>query len=53
VYRGTIDSEIEEYSENDIFCRSVYVGDYAYILCGSKFIAVDIQTMEITDEVNF
>ncbi len=53
VYRGIIDSEIEEYSENDIFCRSVYVGDYAYILCGSKFIAVDIQTMEITDEVNF
>ncbi len=53
VYRGTIDSEIEEYSENDIFCRSVYVGDYAYILCGSKFISFDIETMQVIDEAVF
>lgn len=53
VYRGTIDSEFEEYSENDIFCRSVYVGDYAYILCGSKFISFDIETMQVMDEAVF
>lgn len=53
VYKGDIVRDVTDYNENDIFYRSVYVGDYVYILCGNKFVAADIETMEITDEINF
>lgn len=53
VYKGDIVRDVTDYNENDIFYRSVYVGDYVYILCGNKFVAADINTMEITDEINF
>lgn len=53
VYKGEIVGDVTDYNENQIFYRSVYVGDYVYILCGDKFVAADIETMEITDEINF
>lgn len=53
VYKGEIGGDITNYNENDIFYRSVYAGDYVYILCGNKFVAADIATMEVTDEVIF
>ncbi len=54
VYRGEIGGQIPEYSENDIlYRRSIYVGDYVYALCGNKFIAADINTLEVTDEIIF
>lgn len=53
VYKGEIGGDINDYNENDIFYRSVYAGDYVYILCGNKFVAANIETMEVTDEVSF
>lgn len=53
VYKGDIVRDVTDYNENDIFYRSVYAGDYVYILCGSKFVAADINTMEVTDEIVF
>lgn len=53
VYKGEITGDVAGYNENDIFYRSVYVGDYVYILCGNKFVAANIETMEVTDEVIF
>ena len=53
VYKGEIGGDITDYNENDVFYRSVYAGDYVYVLCGNKFIAADIGTMEVTDEVVF
>lgn len=53
VYKGEIGGDINGYNENDIFYRSVYAGDYVYILCGNKFVAANIETMEVTDEVIF
>lgn len=53
VYKGEIGGDITDYNENDVFYRSVYAGDYVYVLCGNKFIAADIGTMEVTDEAVF
>lgn len=53
VYKGEITGDVTDYNENDIFYRSVYVGDYVYVLCGNKFVAANIETMEVTDELIF
>lgn len=54
VYRGEFVNNLVDYN-TDIynFTRAVYIGDYVYIISGSNFIAVDINTMEKTDEVFF
>lgn len=53
VFKGEIADDTGEYRENEIFSRSVYVGDYAYILSGNKFISFDIGTMQVMDEAVF
>ena len=33
--------------------RAVYIGDYVYTLAANKFVASDIHTLDITDELVF
>ena len=33
--------------------RALYIGDYVYVMSGSKFYAADIETLSITDEIEF
>ncbi|MDE7363530.1 MAG: beta-propeller domain-containing protein [Ruminococcus sp.] len=35
------------------FDRAVYIGDYVYILSADKFVSADIETITVTDEINF
>ncbi|SHM42596.1 beta-propeller domain-containing protein [Ruminococcus flavefaciens] len=59
VEKGTISDhyDIEEddyyYGEDHEFNRALYIGDYVYALSTHKFVAADINTLEVTDELIF
>lgn len=36
-----------------LYDRALYIGDYVYTLSSNKFVASDINTLEITDELEF
>ena len=42
-----------DYGNTNTFNRAVYIGDYVYTLSSKKFVAADINTLEITDELIF
>ena len=42
-----------DYGNINSFNRAVYIGDYVYTLSSKKFVAADIDTLEITDELTF
>jgi len=41
------------YERMSYFDRSIYIGDYVYTLAANKFVASDIHTFDITDELIF
>ncbi len=53
--------DVTSVSENDsayiyyisLYNRAVYIGDYVYTLAANKFVASDIHTLDITDELVF
>ncbi len=51
VYRGEISNDGSSY--NNIFQRAVYIGDYVYVISGSSFKAMEIASLEMTDEAIF
>lgn len=42
-----------DYGFTNNFNRAVYIGNYVYTLSSRKFVAADIKTLEITDELIF
>lgn len=56
VLKGDIKSPKEELinmRDNPRYDRALYIGNYIYMLSGKKVIAADINTIRITDELNF
>ncbi len=55
VHKGDISAEndFDDYRIDRGFNRALYIGDYVYALSGNKFVAADINTIEITDELEF
>ena len=57
VHRGDISSDIITDAYHDwqtpSFNRAVYIGDYIYALSSNKFVAADMETFSITDELAF
>lgn len=47
-------SRIIDYTENNsVYDRAVYIGDYVYVLSADKFVSADIETITVTDEIDF
>ncbi|MDE6789042.1 MAG: beta-propeller domain-containing protein [Ruminococcus sp.] len=40
-------------SYNDNYDRALYIGGYVYVVSADKFVSADIETITITDEVDF
>lgn len=54
VPKGEISEEFyDSWSSGFSYNRSLYIGDYVYTLSAKKFVAADINTLEITDEIIF
>ncbi|MBP5578095.1 MAG: beta-propeller domain-containing protein [Ruminococcus sp.] len=57
VLKGDITNILNESNEyafyTEPFNRAVYIGDYVYALSSKKFVAADINTIGITDELDF
>lgn len=51
VYKGEIGEALDDLSVT--LNRAVYIGDYVYALSGDKFISADIETVTVTDIVEF
>lgn len=51
VYKGEISEELDDLSMT--LNRAIYIGDYVYALSGGKFISADIDTVTVTDMVEF
>ena len=54
--KGEISETISYEDKYNIFSqydRAIYIGDYVYVVSANKFISADIETITITDEVNF
>ena len=43
----------DDYNMIASYDRAVYIGDYVYVLSSNKFVAADINTLEVSDELNF
>ena len=46
-------SDLYSYSRNAEFNRALYIGNYVYTVSSEKFVAADIDTLKITDELIF
>ena len=55
VHRGEISNSFGTVLMTDYFeyNRALYIGGYVYVLSDSKFVAADMETLEITDELSF
>ena len=57
VLRGDITNVLNDSSEyrfdNSYFDRALYIGNYVYVLSDKKFVAADIDTLDVTDELKF
>lgn len=59
VEKGTIsENNGDIYNESYLynrtgFNRAIYIGDYVYILSNAQLVAASIDTLEVTDELNF
>ena len=57
VHRGDISSDVitDMYYgwQTPVFDRAVYIGDYIYALSADKFVAAEMKTLNITDELKF
>ena len=57
VQKGEISSDIITDSMNawnsPTFNRALYIGDHVYALSSDRFVAADISTLDITDELKF
>lgn len=51
--KGDISVEGNDWTDYSLFERAIYIDDYVYALSDKKFIAADINTLEITDELDF
>ena len=53
IEKGVINVDNPDYNDAFTLDRAMYIGDYVYILSGARFIAADIDTISVTDELNF
>ncbi|WP_024861743.1 beta-propeller domain-containing protein [Ruminococcus flavefaciens] len=56
VEKGIIDNTVdlnEGYYNRSFFNRAIYIGDYVYALSARKIVAASIDTLEISDELEF
>ena len=55
VHKGEISETFSDVATTGFsdYNRALYIGDYVYVLSGSKFVSADIETLEITDELTF
>lgn len=53
VEKGTIEAENNDYYDQFMVNRAMYIGDYVYVLSGARFIAADINDISITDDLIF
>ncbi len=53
VEKGSIKIDNSDYRDDYVMKRALYIGDYVYILSGSRFIAADMATIDITDDMDF
>lgn len=56
VQKGDIKSpkeDLRDLGKNPRYDRALYIGDYIYMLSNKKIIAADLNTIQITDELNF
>ncbi|MDE6519830.1 MAG: beta-propeller domain-containing protein [Ruminococcus sp.] len=55
IRKGAVSKDlIHDYNTStSYFDRAVYIGDYVYILSADKFVSADIETITVTDEINF
>lgn len=51
--KGDISVEGNDWADYTTFKRAIYIDDYVYALSDKKFVAADINTLEITDELHF
>ena len=42
-----------EISDGTYYDRTLYIGDYVYLVSGGKFVSADIDTITVKDEVYF
>ncbi|MDE5936457.1 MAG: beta-propeller domain-containing protein, partial [Ruminococcus sp.] len=45
--------EIAENADNISFDRAIYIGGYVYAVSANKFVSADMETITVTDEINF
>ncbi len=45
--------EIAENTDNVSFNRAIYIGGYVYAVSANKFVSADMETITVTDEINF
>lgn len=43
----------DKYSDFCYYDRALYIGDYLYVVSADKFVSADIDTVTVTDEVDF
>ena len=55
VHKGEISDTFSDVDTTGFFeyNRALYIGGYVYVLSDSKFVAADMETLEITDELSF
>lgn len=56
VPKGEIAKIIDYFNDSydsSFYDRTVYIGNYVYVLSENKFVSADIETITVTDEVNF
>lgn len=55
VQKGEIAKTIDYSNKYDVsyYDRAIYIGDYVYVVSTNKFVSADIDTITVTDEVNF
>ena len=53
IEKGTINADNEDYFDELMLNRAMYIGDYVYVLSGARFIAADINSFDITDDLRF
>lgn len=53
--KGEIAKTIDYSDKSDLsyYDRAIYIGNYVYVVSANKFVSADIDTITITDEVNF
>lgn len=53
VEKGVIEAENNDFYDDFVPNRAIYIGDYVYVLSGARFISADIDTITVTDDLKF